>query len=173
MSRESQTTDGLVIRPARDDDGTFVANFVPSLLEFGSPAWMDAQALAPGFRDVLAHAVSHQGPSAAVLIAETESGRRLGFVSLTVRQDVTGVERAHVADLAVAEDARRLGVGRALMHAAETWARHLGCSVLSLDVWATNVRARAFYDSLGYRPESSCLIKELSDPASSGDFEHP
>jgi len=154
-------TNGIVIRPASEGDRDFVAQFVSSLLEFGSPAWKDSSALAHGFRDVLADAVSNQGPRAAVLIALDKGGDRLGFVSLTVREDVTGVERAHVADLAVREGARRLGVGRALMRAAEAWAREQGLSVVGLDVWSTNERAMAFYRRLGYRPESLHLIKEL------------
>ena len=105
--------------------------------------------------------MTNQGPRAAVLIAHDEDGERLGFVSVKVREDVNGVERAHVADLAVREGARRLGVGRALMRAAEAWARKQGLPVLGLDVWSTNERAMAFYRRLDYRAESLHLIKEL------------
>ena len=158
---ERRVTDEIVIRPATDEDREFVAQFVSSLLEFGSPAWKDSGALAAGFREVLADAVSNQGPRAAVLIAHDAGGERLGFVSVKVREDVTGAERAHVADLAVTEGARRLGVGRALMLAAEAWARERGLPVVGLDVWSTNERAMAFYRCLGYQPESLHLIKEL------------
>ena len=158
---EPDVTDEIVIRPATEEDRDFVAQFVSSLLEFGSPAWKDSAALARGFRDALADAVSNQGPRAAVLIAQEQGGERLGFVSVKVREDVTGAERAHVADLAVGEDARRLGVGRALMRAAEAWAREQGLPVVGLDVWSTNERAMAFYRRLGYRPESLHLIKAL------------
>jgi ribosomal protein S18 acetylase RimI-like enzyme len=154
-------TDDIVIRPAREEDREFVAQFVSSLLEFGSPSWKDSGALAPGFRRVLADAVSNQDSRAGVLVAQNHHGERLGFVSVTVRHDVAGVERAHVADLAVTEAARRVGVGSALMRAAEAWALERGLRVLSLDVWSTNERALAFYRSLGYQPESSCLIREL------------
>ena len=154
-------TDEIVIRPAREEDREFVAQFVSALLEFGSPAWKDSGALAPGFTRVLADAVSNQDARAAVLIARGGDGARLGFVSVVVREAIGGVERAHVADLAVIEGARRVGVGRALMRAAEAWARERGLAVLSLDVWSTNDRALSFYRRLGYRPESLCLIKEL------------
>jgi ribosomal protein S18 acetylase RimI-like enzyme len=158
---EPDVTDEIVIRPAKEEDRDFVAGLASSLLEFGSPAWKDSGALAPGFRKVLADAVMDQGPRAAVLIAHDAEGDRLGFVSLKVRDDVTGVERAHVADLAVASSARRLGAGRALMRAAEAWAREQRLSVISLDVWSTNDGAQAFYRRLGYQPESLHLIKEL------------
>jgi ribosomal protein S18 acetylase RimI-like enzyme len=66
-----------------------------------------------------------------------------------------------VADLAVKEDARRMGIGRALMRAGEAWARERGLPVLSLDMWSTNQGALAFYERLGYRPESLRLMKAL------------
>lgn len=158
---EPDVTGEIIIRTATEEDRDFVAQFAWSLLEFGSPAWKDSAALAPGFRKVLADAVSNQHPRAAVLIAQDKRGDRLGFVSLTVRGDVTGAERAHVADLAVREDARRSGIGQALMRAAEAWAREQQLLAVGLDVWSTNARAMAFYHHLGFQPESSHLIKEL------------
>ncbi|MGZ4249800.1 MAG: GNAT family N-acetyltransferase [Solirubrobacteraceae bacterium] len=150
-----------MIRPADAADADFVAGLVSSLLEFGSPAWEDPGRPAPGFAEVLTSAVRAQDPRSTVLIAQSASGTRLGFISLTVREDVTGVERGHVRDLAVIEDARQMGVGSALMRAGEAWARERGLPVLGLDVWASNERARAFYATLGYSAESLCLFKRL------------
>jgi ribosomal protein S18 acetylase RimI-like enzyme len=157
----SDQVDRIEIRAAREDDVGFVAGLVPSLLEFGSPAWNDAGLLAAGFAEVLARAVRARDSRSMVLIAQSTAGERLGFISLTVRQDLTGSERGHVADLGVIEEARRMGVGSALMRAGEAWARERGLGVLSLDVWATNERARAFYETLGYSPESASLFKRL------------
>ena len=153
--------DGLHIRAAGEADARFVARFVSSPLEFASPAWNDTEALGPGFAEALASAVRAQDPRSTVLIAQSADGTRLGFISLRVRDDVTGVERGHVADLAVVQDARRMGVGSALMRAGEAWARERGFPVLSLDLWATNERARAFYQALGYSAESLSLFKRL------------
>jgi ribosomal protein S18 acetylase RimI-like enzyme len=161
MRYELHMTDRIVIRPAHVGDSEFVAGLVSSLLQFGSPAWENADVLAPGFRDVLVDAIRAQGPRATVLIAEGTDGTPLGFISLKVRVDVAGTERGHVADLAVREAARRMGVGQELMQAGEAWARERGLPVLSLDVWSTNQPALAFYRVLGYRPESLCLIKAL------------
>ena len=153
--------DQIVIRPAHQGDTEFVAGLASSLLEFGSPAWKDQGAMAPGFRAVLADAVRGQDPRSSVLLAQAEDGTPLGFISLKVTNDVAGNERGHVADLAVSQDARRTGVGSALMHAGETWAQDRGLPVLSLDVWATNEGALGFYRRLGYGTESLCLIKQL------------
>jgi hypothetical protein len=51
---ESHMGDPIVIRPAVEGDCDFITGLVTSLLEFGSPAWNDKQALAPGFREALA-----------------------------------------------------------------------------------------------------------------------
>jgi ribosomal protein S18 acetylase RimI-like enzyme len=151
----------IEIRPACESDACFVAGFVPSLLEFGSPAWNDAESLGTNFAKVLVSAVRAQHPQSTVLIARRPDGARLGFVSLRVREDVGGIGRGHVADLAVIEGARRSGVGSALMNAAEAWARERGFPALSLDLWATNERARSFYETLGYAAESLGLFKRL------------
>jgi hypothetical protein len=55
-------SDQIMIRPASEADRGFVAGLVPSLLEFASPAWKDVEALAPGFRRVLADAVNRRDP---------------------------------------------------------------------------------------------------------------
>lgn len=155
-------TDQFLIRPAGEHDCEFIAELVPSLLEFGSPAWDDAAAFAPGFRDVLVRAVRAQGPQSSVLVAEGAEGTPLGFISLRVGKDAVGAARGHVADLAVITDARRIGVGTALMEAGEAWARDHGLPALSLDVWSTNKRALAFYQRLGYFAESLCLVKPIN-----------
>jgi ribosomal protein S18 acetylase RimI-like enzyme len=158
---EVNMSEQIVIRPARDADAAFVGELAQSLLEYGSPIWDEPEALVPGFREALADAVRSEDPRAAVLIAQSSDGTCLGFISLKLREDVAGFERAHVADLAVIEDARMKGIGQALMQAGEAWARERGMPVLSLDVWSTNERALAFYRHLGYRAESLCLIKAL------------
>jgi ribosomal protein S18 acetylase RimI-like enzyme len=163
LMSQQNTPAGISIRPALECDRAFVSGLVSSLLEYGSPAWEDAGALAPGFSAALGAAVSAQDQDSTVLIAEGEDMTPLGFISIKVKPDVTGVDRAHVADLAVIDGARRRGIGTLLMKAAESWAGDRGLSVLSLDVWSTNARAMSFYRGLGYAPESLCLIKRLDD----------
>ena len=152
----------IVIRRATESDRDFVVALVPSLLEFGSPLWRDAGALRSGFAAALARALSSQGHRATVLMAQTHNGALLGFISLKVVANIEGGERGHVADLVVAESARRMGVGSALMKAGEAWARDRGFDLLSLDVWSTNDAALAFYRDLGYCIDSLSLIKRLS-----------
>jgi ribosomal protein S18 acetylase RimI-like enzyme len=154
-------TADVTIRPARTPDREFVAGLASTLLEFPSPAWTDPAAITGRFGEALARAVSDQDPRSTVLIAQDPEGTPVGFISLRVDRDAAGFPRGHVADLAVVEHARRMGVGTALMEAAETWASDRDLAMLGLDVWSTNDRALMFYRRLGYTPESLTLIKPL------------
>jgi ribosomal protein S18 acetylase RimI-like enzyme len=55
----------------------------------------------------------------------------------------------YVDALAVAPDARRRGLGHALLAAAEEQARAAGCASLALDTAVANEPARALYESFG------------------------
>lgn len=158
-------SDRISIRPAVGADSGFVAGLAGAILELGSPAWSaeDRAGLAPRFEAALAGATAAGDESAAVLIAERADGGRLGFVSLKTSTDLTGGMRCRVADLAVAEDERGIGAGRALMEAAEAWARRHGIARLELDVWSANKRALAFYRRLGFAAESLRLTKPVED----------
>jgi RimJ/RimL family protein N-acetyltransferase len=88
---------------------------------------------------------------AAVLVAETPE-RIVG--RLSIARDPHPASR-HVADvgLMVAREFRRRGAGRALMRAAETWARKVGIFKLELHVFPYNTAAISLYRSLGYERE--------------------
>lgn len=56
----------------------------------------------------------------------------------------------HLYAMWVAPDARRAGVGRALVDAVARWARDRGCDRLVLQVTESNVSARSFYEAHGF-----------------------
>src|SRR5690606_29159690 len=58
-----------------------------------------------------------------------------------------------ISVIATTGAAEGTGVGRALMAHAETRARERGLSLLTLNVFATNARARRFYERAGYAVE--------------------
>jgi RimJ/RimL family protein N-acetyltransferase len=91
-------------------------------------------------------------PHAAVFVAEREDGALVG--RLSVSRD-THPASAHVADLGlmVASDARRRGVGRALLDAAVEWARGSGVRKLELHVFPWNEAALALYEAFGFERE--------------------
>lgn len=56
----------------------------------------------------------------------------------------------YIYGLKVVTQARRRGVARALIMAAEVYARNIGASTLELEVLEENTKAKAFYASLGF-----------------------
>jgi RimJ/RimL family protein N-acetyltransferase len=89
---------------------------------------------------------------AAVFVAERDDGELVG--RLSVGRDPHPAS-AHVADLGlmVALDARRQGVGRALLEAAVEWARDAGVRKIELHVFPWNEAAIALYDAFGFERE--------------------
>jgi ribosomal protein S18 acetylase RimI-like enzyme len=73
-------------------------------------------------------------------------------VVATVLAGYDGV-RGWVYHLAVAPEQRRHGFGRAMMAAAETRLRALGCAKLNLQIFRTNAEVVRFYERVGYAIE--------------------
>jgi len=58
----------------------------------------------------------------------------------------------NIHDIVVHADARRQGIGQALLQWAERRARQLGCCKLTLEILSGNTRAMASYARAGYAP---------------------
>ena len=93
-------------------------------------------------------------------------GRAVGWVHVAFAEYADAEAFAVIAGLVVDRDHRRLGIGRALVDRAETWARDRGCSIVRLASSATRKVAHRFYENLGYSNIKTqySFIKPL-DPA--------
>ena len=88
----------------------------------------------------------------SVVFVAMRDGRGVGFVQLYPTFTSIGARRAWILnDLFVAPEARRQGVGRALMDAAKQMAEQTGAAWLELATATDNARAQALYRSCGYR----------------------
>jgi aminoglycoside 6'-N-acetyltransferase I len=102
----------------------------------------------------------------AVLLAEDEAGRAVGIAELSIRPGAEGCESDHVAYLEgwfVLPEARRHGVGRALMAAAEEWGRAQGCQEFASDTEHDNAVSAAAHLALGFEEAGlvRCFRKDL------------
>lgn len=89
--------------------------------------------------------------SAALLVAE-EGGTVMGYALLRIRG-----RQGHLESLAVDPPARRLGLGRALLKAAEQAVLERGALHMRLEIREDNPAALALYQSLGYRQHGTWL----------------
>ncbi len=95
----------------------------------------------------------------ALLVAEDDRGV-IGTVQLVLDQPENQPHRADLSKMLVHRRARRLGVGAALMHAAEDAARAAGKTLLVLDTAsddAERLYARAGWTLVGVIPDYALL----------------
>jgi aminoglycoside 6'-N-acetyltransferase I len=88
----------------------------------------------------------------AVLVAVDPSDRAVGFVELFIRPYADGCDTDRVAYLEgwyVEPDARRQGVGRALIAASEEWGRAQGCTEFGSDALIDNHASALAHVALG------------------------
>lgn len=86
-----------------------------------------------------------------ILLARRPDGSALGFCQLYPSFcSVLAAPIYVLYDLFVVPEARRLGVGRALLLAAEAHARATGHARMDLTTARNNLRAQALYESLGW-----------------------
>lgn len=102
----------------------------------------------------------------AVLLAFDQSGDALGFVELSIRNYAEGCSTSRVAYLEgwyVEPQARRRGVGRALVKAAEDWGRAQGCTEFGSDALIDNDVSASAHRALGFEEveQIRCFRKDL------------
>ena len=88
-----------------------------------------------------------------VLIAFDERQRAVGFAELSIRdyaEDCVTDRVAYLEGWYVVPESRRQGVGRALVAAAEDWARAQGCSEFASDALLDNQTSAEAHRALGF-----------------------
>jgi aminoglycoside 6'-N-acetyltransferase I len=101
-----------------------------------------------------------------VLVAKDPDGCALGFVEVSVRPYAEGCDSTQVAYLEgwyVDPGVRVRGVGRALVSAAEDWAREQGYSEFGSDADPDNATSIAAHRALGFQDAGTvrCFKKRL------------
>ncbi|MGH7508932.1 MAG: aminoglycoside 6'-N-acetyltransferase [Gemmatimonadales bacterium] len=148
----------ITVRSARADDGR-------AWLELRHALWPDGSE-AEHAGEIDQFFAGTAGEPAAVLLAGDGAGRTIGVAELSIRPYAEGCLTSRVAYLEgwyVVPEARRRGVGRALVAAAEEWARGQGCTELASDTQLDNARSVAAHLALGFTEvgQVRCFRKEL------------
>lgn len=142
----------LTIRRATRHDEPFLIQLARRLAEFDVPPWRTADEIAGADANTMIGSIEADQRDDEVLIAE-RGGGPVGCLHMVSVKDFFGRAHAHISVIATTRAAEGSGVGRALMTYAETWARQRGLSMLTLNVFAANARARHVYERAGFMPE--------------------
>jgi len=152
----------ISIRTATADDREFMFEQVARLASSAKLPWHTEYDIL-AFQHRSMDRMFKRSRQGTTFIADDESGTPVGLVQVGLSTDwVTGEPCGYISVLAVTRDMEGKGVAPRLMAAAEEWSRKQGCTLISLDVFANNERARAFYAKQGYQEETLRLIKPLS-----------
>lgn len=149
-----------IVRPGAPADVPFVYECIRRLAEFEK-----LEHLFTGTPDALGEHLFGPRPSCELLIAldgETPSGYALFFTTYSTFLTKPGL---FLEDLFVEEDARGLGLGRALLTELAAVAVERGCGRLEWSVLDWNRRAIDFYEALGARPVSGWIPYRLEGAA--------
>ena len=88
----------------------------------------------------------------------------VGPVGYAWRLKGPDVSSAWIYDIAIDEEQRGKGYGRALLNGLEQVARERGHESIALKVFAGNDYARRLYERAGFTPTSTRMSKRLDDP---------
>lgn len=134
-----------------------IADYAAERVRAGSmPAESALAAAREEFASLLPEGVAT--PTHHLLVAES-AGSYAGLLWLHVPDN--GQPDAFIYNIEVSPELRGRGLGRAIMLAAEGFAREHGASSIRLHVFGGNDIARSLYRSLGYRETDVVMAKPL------------
>lgn len=146
---------------ATDNDVGAMLALLPRLADFDVPSHRRPEHLWEHDAALLRRWQEGNAPQCLVEVAAADDGI-VGLTMTSLQPDpLTHAPAAHLEVIAVAARAEGIGIGRALLAAAERNARAHGARSITLHVIDSNGRARRFYEQSGYLGEMVRYIKSL------------
>jgi len=106
-----------------------------------------------------------RSPRYFAVVASAGAGQLLGWAVAERRLTLESGESVELTGLVVTTSARRLGVGRALVVAAESWAVQGGFSSIRVRSNTTRTESHPFYECLGFeRTKTQHAYRKLLGP---------
>lgn len=112
----------------------------------------------------LAPKLTGQNPSTqplTLLVADSPNEQLIAFVEVSLRSHADGCDIAHPVGYLegwyVEPAFRRQGIGRALLAAAEDWARAHGCREIASDALIDNLISQQAHETLGFQVVDRCV----------------
>lgn len=128
----------LIIRPAVASDAPEIARLTT---ELGYPSSAD---------EIASRLAGLLGSDSCFIAVAEASSTLVGWVAAERRLLLESGERAELVGLVVDRAARRTGIGRALVAAAEQWAAARRLQVISVRSNVARAESHPFYERLGY-----------------------
>ncbi|AXB44745.1 GNAT family N-acetyltransferase [Amycolatopsis albispora] len=133
------------IRPARADDGPRLTGL---LAQLGYPSELD---VVTSRLALVLNSAAH-----GVLVA---AGSRIdGCITVERRLALLEDERVEITGLVVDSASRRVGLGRALVRAAEQWAVRHGVHTMVVRSNVVRPEAHPFYEDIGFRRKATSHV---------------
>ncbi|RLA34841.1 MAG: hypothetical protein DRR11_01630 [Gammaproteobacteria bacterium] len=151
------------IRNAQSSDGEQMLALMPRLAAFEVPEsrnpehlWRDDAKLMQSWLD---------GDAEDCLVQVAVDGEAvLGLTLVRLRPELLShAPSSHLEAIAVSDAAEGKGIGLALLNAAEDNARSHGAKSMTLHVFASNARARQFYERNSYTGELLRYTKDIAE----------
>jgi GNAT superfamily N-acetyltransferase len=131
-------TGKLILRVAGPEDVAAIAELTR---ELGYPTGEDI---------IRARLGRLQGRSDQAVWVATDAGVVLGWLQAYLSEVLESGTRVEIVGLVVARQARRQGVGRALVQQAEAWARQLGAEAIVVRSNTKRIESHQFYPAMGF-----------------------
>jgi ribosomal protein S18 acetylase RimI-like enzyme len=150
------------IRPGTPADLDDMLALFPRLAAFELPAKRSAEDLWRGDAELL-RLWATGAAQCLVYVAADSDQAILGIAMAQLREELLShAPSAHLEVLVVREEAQGQGIGKALIQTIEQAVYEQGARSITLHVFASNSRARAVYERLGFQGELIRYIKHLA-----------